>query len=104
MQMGLIRFCEIDITWSKSTGAAAGAAGAGAGAGGPPCGILGIRDSAPGEYTNEGGCIFYTLNGRFIGMAFTRVVGSLHPVVGVDTSAAIYLNFGGASGGECGEM
>ena len=44
------------------------------------------------DYINQS--IFYTKNGDFIGTAFTHVSGALYPVVGVDSSDIISVNFG----------
>jgi len=38
--------------------------------------------------------IFFTLNGSYLGIAFTDVAGTLYPTVGVDSLCAIDLNFG----------
>jgi len=40
--------------------------------------------------------IFYTLNGRFLGVAFVANPKhtSLHPLVGLDSHASVHLNFG----------
>lgn len=40
--------------------------------------------------------VFYTLNGRYLGVAFTANAQQLplHPIVGIDTHAEIAFNFG----------
>lgn len=49
------------------------------------------------DYVEQG--IFYTLNGQFLGYAWTGIdeeflKNDLYPVVGLDTSCPLYLNFG----------
>ena len=41
--------------------------------------------------------IFYTLNGTYLGIAFTNVNGTLYPTVGVDTTYCIDFNMGKSS-------
>lgn len=38
--------------------------------------------------------IFFTLNGKYLGVAFEGVVGELYPTVGVDARVSIDFNFG----------
>jgi len=47
------------------------------------------------DYANQG--IFFTVNGKFLGYAWTNVDLSktLYPTVGVDTNCPIQMNFGG---------
>jgi hypothetical protein len=38
--------------------------------------------------------IFYTKNGKFLGVAFDNVYGSLYPIIGVDSDCPVRVNFG----------
>ncbi|KAK6537235.1 hypothetical protein TWF694_011431 [Orbilia ellipsospora] len=45
-------------------------------------------------YSMEAGRIFYTLNGKFLGIAFENVRGRLHPTIGATVECKGKVNFG----------
>ena len=58
---------------------------------GPPYGVGDVVGCGLDYKTRE---IFFTLNGKYLGVAFTDVKGTLFPTVGIDSKNPVALNFG----------
>lgn len=57
-----------------------------------PC--FGIGDTVGCGIDYRSKEVFYTLNGKLVGVAFSDVTGTLYPTVGIDANVDVELNFG----------